>query len=83
MEYKVLVTLLVPEIEESYEIYLPINKYIGDICCMLSKVISDLSKCYPEKKNGLLFSSDTGLPYDPAMLLRITDVKNGTELIYI
>ncbi|MBR5662920.1 MAG: hypothetical protein IKX00_04685 [Bacilli bacterium] len=83
MEYKVLVTLLVPEIEEKYEIYLPINKYVGDICYKLSKIINDLSKVYPIKNNGILFNADTGVSYDPRTLLRNTDIKNGTELIYI
>ena len=83
MEYKVLVTLLVPEIEENYEIYLPVNKYIGDICYKLSKIINDLSKVYPEKRNGILFNALTGTPYEANVLLRNTDIKNGTELIYI
>jgi len=83
MEYKVLIKLLVPEIEEKYEIYLPVNKYIGDICYKLSKIIGDLSKVFPEKKNGILFNAITGMPYDANVLLRNTDIKNGTELIYI
>lgn len=83
MEYKVLITLLIPEIEEKYEMYLPVNKKIGDICYMLSKIINDLSKVYPEKKNGILYNVETGLSYSPGSLLRDTDIKNGTELIYV
>lgn len=83
MEYSVLVTILIPEIEEKYEMYLPVNKYIGDICYMLSKIISDLSKVYPEKKNGIIYNVDTGLAYSSHSLLRDTDIKNGTELIYV
>ena len=83
MEYKVLVTLIVPEIEERYEIYLPINKYIGDICLKLSKIVNDLSKVYPIKNNGIIFNANTGVLYDSKTLLRNTDIKNGTELIFI
>lgn len=83
MEYKVLVNISIPLIEEKYEMYLPVNKYVGDICYILSKIFNDQSKVFPEKKNGILCSVDNGTIYNPQLLLRDTDIKNGTELIYL
>lgn len=83
MEYKVLVTIYLPEIEEKYEMYLPVNKYVGDILYTLSKIFNDSCKVFPERKNAILFNVDTGNSYNPQVLLRNTDIKNGSELIYI
>ena len=83
MEYKVLVNILIPEIEEKYEMYLPVNKYIGEICFTLSKIFNDQCKVFPIKKNGVLYNVETGESYNSQSLLRDTNIKNGTELIYI
>lgn len=81
MEYKVLIKLYVPEIEETYEMYIPVNKYIGEICELLCKLINDLSKVYPLKKNACLCNRYTGVIYEKNTIIRQTDIRNGTELI--
>ena len=40
---KVLVELIVPEIEVAYDVYLPINKRIGNIICLLNKSIAEMT----------------------------------------
>ena len=37
MEFKVLVTILVPEIERNFEVYLPVNKTIGEVLKLIKK----------------------------------------------
>ncbi len=81
MEYKVLIKLFVPEIEEIYEMYIPINKTVGEIAELLTKMINDLSKVYPIKKNVCLCNRYTGIIYEKNNLIRDTDIRNGTELI--
>lgn len=81
MEYKVLIKLYVPEIEETYEMYIPINKTIGEISELLCKLVNDLSKIYPAKKNALLCNRHTGFIYDRNSSIRRTDIRNGTELV--
>ena len=81
MEYKVLIKLYVPEIEESYEMYIPINKYIGEISELLCKLVNDLSKVYPIKKNACLCTRYSGIIYDKNNTIRQTDIRNGTELV--
>ena len=81
MEYKVLIKLYVPEIEETYEMFIPINKSIGQIAELLCKLVNDLSKAYPIRKNANLCNRNTGLIYDKRSIIKNTDIRNGTELI--
>ena len=81
MDYKVLIRLFVPEINEVYELYIPINKYVGDICESLCKIVNDLSKNYPLKKNANLCNRRTGVIYQKNHTIRQTDIRNGTELV--
>lgn len=81
MEYKVLIKLYVPEIEENYEMYIPVNKYVGEVSILLCEIINDLSKIYPTKKNASLCNRHTGIIYEKNTLVRNTDIRNGTELV--
>ena len=81
MEYKVLIKLYVPVIEEEYEMYIPINKTIGEISILLCKIVNDLSKVYPLKNNACLCNRRSGYIYDKNILVRESDIKNGSELI--
>lgn len=81
MEYKVLIKLYVPEIEETYEMYIPINKLIGEISELLCKFVNDLSNVYPIKKNACLCNRRTGKIYNKKAHMKDSDIKNGTELV--
>ena len=81
MLYKVLIKLYVPEIEETYEIYIPINKTVGELSLLLTKLINDLSKSYPIKNNARLCNRYTGNLYDRDLTIRNSDIRNGSELI--
>ena len=81
MEQKVLIKLYVPEIEEIYEMYIPINKTIGEVCELLCKLVNDVSKVYPIKKNACLCNRRTGKIYKKNIFIKDSDVKNGTELV--
>ena len=81
MEYKVLIKLYVPEIEETYELYIPVNKYIGEIAELLCKIVNNLSRVYPAKKNACLCNRRTGVIYERINTIRQTDIRNGTELV--
>ena len=81
MLYKVLIKLYGPEIEETYEMYIPINKTIGEISLLLTKLINDISKAYPIKNNARICNRFSGNLYDRDLTIRETDIRNGSELI--
>lgn len=82
MNNKVLVELIVPVLEESYDVFIPINRKIGNIICLLSKIVSDMSGGYfsVSEKNAL-YSGDTGDVYPVDTLVFNTDIRNGSKLI--
>lgn len=84
MKNKVLVELVVPTIEASFDIYLPINKRIGNIITLLNKTVSEFSEgCYEGNNNTALYNRETSQKYDVNTLLYNTDIRNGTTLILL
>lgn len=83
MEYKVLIKLFVPEIDETYEFYIPVNKFVGDISFLLTSVVRELSNVYPVRENALLCNRITGQIYPKDYLIRQTNIRNGTELVLL
>lgn len=81
MEYKVLIKLFVPEIDETYEMYIPVNLHIGEISNLFCELTNDLSKVYPIKKNIRLCNRSTGFIYNKSDIVLKTDIRNGTELV--
>ena len=84
MKNKVLVELVVPTIESSFDVYLPINKRIGNIITLLNKTVSEFSEgCYEGNEKTSLYNRDTSEKYDVNTLLYNTDIRNGTTLILL
>ena len=84
MKNKVLVELVVPIIESKYDIYLPINRKIGNIIILLNKTITELSEgCYKGSNESALYNRETNQKYEPNTLLYNTDIRNGTTLILL
>ena len=82
MEYKVLIRIYVPEIEENYEIYIPINKTVYQTITTLNKIINNISGgIYPIKDNLTLYNRRTYQEYKLEEIIINTDIKNGTELV--
>lgn len=82
MNNKILVELIVPVLEQSYDVYLPINRKIGNIVIQLSKMVYDVSGGYfvANEKNSL-YSGDTGDKYPVDVLVINTDMRNGSKII--
>lgn len=82
MKNKILVELVVPTMEEKYDVYIPINKKIGNITILLAKVVAELSGGYYKQSeyNGL-YNGDTGEKYPIDLLVRNSDIRNGSRII--
>ena len=84
MKNKVLVNLMVPEIDRNFDVYLPINKKIGNIINLLNKTISEMSNGeYKESITDILYNVTTGERYYPDVLLVNTNIRNGTKLVLL
>lgn len=83
MQYKVLINLIVPETEESYEAYIPINKTIFYVSKLLAKLIETESKSINKKIALFLYDRRNGQAYESTKLIRETNIRNGSEIIAI
>ena len=84
MNSKVLVKLIIPEIDMTYDVYLPVNKKIGNIIYVLIKAIHELSNnVYPINETAMLYNVDTSEKYNSNILLANTNIRNGTKLVLI
>ena len=84
MNDKVIIDLIVPEVAESFNIFLPINKKMGTIVKLLCKAINELTNGdFPITANCKLYNSETLQVYEPNVLLFNTDIRNGTKLVLL
>ena len=82
MNNKVLVKLLVPDIGEEYNVYIPVNKKIGNIIILLTKAINEFEmEIYTKDNQNCLYNGDTGERYAINDLVRNTNIRNGTKII--
>lgn len=84
MKNKVLVRLIVPELDTSFDVFLPINEVIWRLKILFIKSVSDLSSfSLPENVNYILLNKDTGKIYKNNELVLNTDIRNGTALFLV
>lgn len=82
MEYKVLIKLFVPQIEQCYEMYIPVNRTVGQVIELMNKVVNDISGGIFPVKDGLnLMNRRDNVIYDYGQLIRETNIRNGSELV--
>lgn len=82
MKNKVLVKIIVPDIEQNYDLLIPLNKTIGNLIFLLSKSIKELSGDNTiDFSTACLYNSSTSLSYDPSKIVRETNIRNGSILL--
>lgn len=84
MDNKVLISLIVPEIEQTYDIYLPINRKMGNIIELLNKAVNELSDgVFPISEYARIYNADTMEDYSSDILIANTNIKNGSKLVML
>ena len=83
MENKVLIELVVPELEEKFDVFIPITKRVGNVVALLAKAINELGINYSLTPTMAIYNRRTAKLYDPNDLIYNTDIMNGTVLILI
>lgn len=82
MKNKILISLIVPELMEEYEIYIPVNERISKIKQLLLNSLKDLSdnRFQCEKKYNLI-DPDTGAIYEDNKIIRDSNINNSKKII--
>jgi hypothetical protein len=84
IENKVLVSVIVPSLEQKYDIYIPVNRKVYSVISMMKKALYDLSlSTFDISKSYLLYNALTGIVYDVNLLVRETDIRNGSSVIML
>ena len=84
MKNKVLVKLIVPKINKTYNVYLHINKTVGNCIILLNKAVLDLNEdMYISSNTAELYNKKTGQKYESRLKIYQTDIRNFTELVLI
>ncbi len=82
MEYKILIKLFLPELEQSFEMYIPVNRTVGQVIELMNKVVNDITlNIYPVKEGLQLMNRRDNTLYEYNELVRNTNIRNGTELV--
>ncbi len=84
MNNKVVVNLIVPSVEERYNVFIPVNKKTLEIIFLLNKAINDMSDGnFPISEHLSLINADTGAIYDVNNTFLENKILNGTKLILL
>lgn len=84
MKNKVLIKLIVPELNESYDLFIPVNEYIWKIIKLSVTAIADLSRgTLDVNKDYYLINKDNGNIYQNNQIVINTEIRNSTELILL
>lgn len=83
MEYKIVCEVSFPLMGISFDVNIPVNKTVEYVCKMLDKIIvENISANYQSRENSILINKRTGTIYDKNVLIKTTDIGNGTKLTY-
>ncbi len=84
MNNKVLIKLIVPELDNDYDIFIPVNEIIWKIKKLIVKSISDLSGIELDlRQEYTLLNKQNNRIYDNNEIVINTDIRNSTELLLI
>ncbi len=84
MNNKVLVKVLVLEIDESFDVMIPINEVVWRVKELLVKSINSLSGInMSADSTSVLINKTTAMIYKNNEIIYNTDIRNATELILV
>lgn len=84
MKNKVLVKLFVPELDSSFDLFIPVNEIVWKVKKLMVKSISDLTGVFLNvNEEYALINKTTGMLYQNNGIVIQTDIRNATKLILL
>lgn len=81
---KILINLYVPNLNQHYDLFIPVNEFIWKINKLVVKSINDLSDGkLLMNQNYVIINIETGKIYDNNDIVINTDIRNTTKLALI
>ncbi|MBQ8681491.1 MAG: hypothetical protein IJ509_01085 [Bacilli bacterium] len=84
MNNKILIKLIVPDLDDSFDIFIPVNELVWKIKKLIVKTISDITNIESNENNYyiLINKSNTRIYQNNEIIIN-TDIRNGSEIILI
>lgn len=84
MDNKYLVELFVPSISKIYNVFLPVNRRVGNVIALLNKALTEISNGeYRGTNITALYDRESGQRLENNLLLRDTIIENGSGIVII
>ena len=83
MNFRVYVIIEMPILDKKYELMVPVDRRIYELIELLKKNIPELLENYYENINPMLFNKSNGEMYDMNLIIKNSNIKNGTRLVLI
>ena len=84
MNNKVLVELIVPKLEERYQVYIPINKRISVVIKLIEKALNEMTYgYYPIKDDSVIIDVESGNVFDINITVKESKMINGSKIILV
>ena len=84
MDNKVLVKLIVPELDSNFDVFIPVNEVIWKITSLVGKTSSELMGYMSNPNSKYIFiNKKTNEIYPANGTIYESNIRNGTELVMI
>ena len=85
MKNKIIVRAVFPSIDRSYDVKIPVNELVWKVSSLVSKAVYDMNgiKFDINNDNFAVVSRSTGKLYENNVAIIDTDIRNGSELIFL
>ena len=84
MKNKINVDIIVPAINETYNLFIPINKKVGEIIKLLNQSINELSNGeFPISNKLSLVNLNSGDVYDIGINVKDSNILDGSKLVLL
>ena len=84
MENKVLIKLIVPDLDETFDIFIPVNELIWKVKKLIIKTVFAITNLeMSESSVYILINKKDSRIYQNNEIIINTDIRNGSEIILI
>jgi len=80
---KINVDLIVPGVDEKYNVFIPVNKTIGEVIVILANMVNELTSCFPYVNTLSLLDLYENKIYAYDIDVKSSGMKNGAVLALI
>lgn len=84
MKNKININVLVPTVNETFNLFIPVNKTVGEVVYLINMAINDLtSGSFPIKNDFSLIDMESCKIYNFDYSVKDNKIKNGCNLVLL